>query len=108
METIVTVIHVFVALFMVLVILVQGGNSGGVGAAFGGGNSSGGFGATGATSFFGKLTYVAAAIFMVTSISLIILQKEGGDAGLSEQLKSQSVTVDPEKDAPATDTETKK
>ena len=90
METFITILHILVALFMILVVLVQGGNSGGVGAAFGGGNSTGVFGATGATSFFGKLTYAAAGLFMVTSISLIILKKEGGDVGLSDQLKSRN------------------
>ena len=51
---------------MILVVLIQGGNQGGVGAA-GGGNSQGVFGASGATTLLGKLTYAAAAIFMVTS-----------------------------------------
>lgn len=87
METLVTVVHVIVALFMILVVLVQGGNSGGVGAAFGGGNSQGVFGATGATSFLGKLTYGAAFVFMVTSISLTIIQGSGYDRDLSRRLK---------------------
>ena len=63
METFMTVVHVLVAIFAILVVLVQGGNQGGVSAALGGGgNSTSAFGATGATSFFGKLTYAAAAI----------------------------------------------
>lgn len=74
METAITIIHVVVALFMILVVLVQGGNSGGIGAAFGGGNTQGVFGATGATSFLGKLTYGAAVVFMGTAIILVILQ----------------------------------
>ena len=41
-----------------------------MGAAFGGGNSQGVFGASGATSLLGKLTYAAAAVWMVTCISL--------------------------------------
>ncbi len=36
LETLVTILHVTVCLFLVLVVLVQGGHSGGVGAAFGG------------------------------------------------------------------------
>ena len=74
METFVVCIHVIVALFMIVVVLVQGGNKGGVGAAFGGGNTQGVFGASGATSFLGKLTYGAAFIFMLTSITLTIMQ----------------------------------
>ena len=90
LETLVTVIHVVVAVFMILVVLVQGGNQGGVGAAFGGGNTQGVFGASGATSFLGKLTYGAAAIFMVTSVYLTIVQGGGGSVGLSEKLKAQT------------------
>ena len=92
MELFVTVVHVAVCLFMILVVLVQGGNQGGVGAAFGGGNSQGVFGASGATSFLGKLTYGAASVFMVTSISLVILQGAGGDVGLSRKLKLENQT----------------
>ncbi len=68
--TLVTAVHICAAVFMILVVLVQGGNSGGVSAAFGGGNSSGVFGASGGNSFFAKLTYSAALVFMVTSVYL--------------------------------------
>ena len=88
MLTFVTAIHILVALFMILVVLVQGGNKGGIGAAFGGGNTQGVFGATGATSFLGKLTYGAAIVFMLTSIVLVIFQG-GHKIGLSEKLKQQ-------------------
>ncbi|MGE0171319.1 MAG: preprotein translocase subunit SecG [Oligoflexales bacterium] len=90
METFVTIIHVCTAIFMILVVLVQGGNSGGVGAAFGGGNSQGVFGAAGATSFLGKLTYAMAAVFMVTSISLSTLQGTAGKTGLKERLQQKT------------------
>lgn len=95
METLVEIVHVLVALFMILVVLVQGGNQGGMGAAFGGGSSSGVFGATGATSILGKLTYGAAFVFMLTSISLTIMQGKGGDVGLKEKLKASSSTQAP-------------
>jgi preprotein translocase subunit SecG len=90
LETFITVIHVSVALFMILVVLVQGGHSGGVGAAFGGGNSSGVFGATGATSFLGKLTYGAAIVFMVTSVTLSVMQGKSGNVGLQERLEKRN------------------
>ncbi len=90
LETLVVIIHILVALFMILVVLIQGGNQGGVSAAFGGGNTQGVFGAGGATTFLGKLTYAAAGIFMVTSISLTVLQGGGGKVGLSEKLQKQT------------------
>ena len=73
---------------MILVVLVQGGNQGGISAAFGGGNSQGVFGASGATSLLGKLTYVAAGIFMATTISLTILMGKGGNVGLTDKLRA--------------------
>ena len=87
LEVLIQIVHVVVALFMILVVLIQGGNQGGIGAAFGGGNSSGVFGATGATTFLGKLTYGAASVFMITSISLTVLQGQAGDVGLREKLE---------------------
>lgn len=93
MESLITIIHIIVALFMILVVLVQGGNQGGISAAFGGGNSQGVFGASGATTLLGKLTYGAAAVFMVTSISLTVIQSDGifgGTKNIREQIKAQA------------------
>ena len=87
MEIFLTVVHIAAAIFMIVVIIVQGGNSGGVGAAFGGGNSAGLFGAAGATSFLGKLTYVMAGVFMVTSIALTMSKGSSGKTGLTERLQ---------------------
>ena len=102
MEYLVISVHILVALFMILVVLVQGGNQGGVGAAFGGGNTQGVFGATGATSFLGKLTYGAALIFMMTSILLVTMQG-GHRIGLSNKLEQQDKQ---EQTAPAHEQET--
>lgn len=93
METLIQIIHVIVALFMIFVVLVQGGNQGGIGAAFGGGNSSGVFGATGATTVLGKMTYGAAIIFMITSVTLTVMQGKKGDIGLKEKLMQSETTA---------------
>jgi len=98
METFMAVIHILAAVFMILVVLLQGGNQGGVGAALGGGNSTSAFGATGATSFFGKLTYGAAVVFMVSSVWLTVLKTDSADIGLSDKLKQASEKVAPVKD----------
>lgn len=92
MELLLQIVNIGVALFMILVVLVQGGNQGGIGAALGGGNSSSAFGSTGATSFLGKLTYGAAAIFMVTTIMLTVYQGHTGDVGLTEALEKKATT----------------
>ena len=72
MITLLTVLHVFVCVFLILVVLLQPGKSGGMGAAFGGASAAV-FGARGATSFLGKLTAACAVIFMLTSIGLSYL-----------------------------------
>ena len=93
METLLEIVYAVVALFIILVVLIQGGNQGGVGAAFGGGNTQGVFGATGATSFLGRLTYIAATIFMVLSLARVIMQG-GGQSGLSEKMKEKIEQTD--------------
>lgn len=104
METFITVIHVLTAIFMIIVVLIQGGNTGGVGAAFGGGNTQGVFGAGGATTFLGKLTYGMAAVFMVTSISLSVMQGQSGRTGLKERLEQKATETTPAATpAPATE-----
>ena len=94
METLNIIVQYVSTVFIILVVLVQGGNQGGIGAAFGGGNTQGVFGASGATSFLGKLTYAMGAIFMVSSISLTIIQGKSGDVGLSEKLKKANTQVE--------------
>jgi preprotein translocase subunit SecG len=96
LEILINAVHIIVALFLILVVLVQGGNQGGVSAAFGSGSSSGVFGATGATSLLGKLTYAAAGIFMVTSITLTILGGASGELGLADKLKQKAADKAPQ------------
>jgi len=73
----VTVIHVVVSFVLVLVILLQAGKGGGLGAAFGGGAQSV-FGGRGAQTFLGKVTSAAAGIFMLTSLTLSYLATRTG------------------------------
>jgi preprotein translocase subunit SecG len=66
----VTVLHVFACLFLILVVLLQSGKGGGMGIAFGGGSSQTVFGGSGAGNFLTKATAVTACIFMLTSVTL--------------------------------------
>lgn len=70
MELAISIIHVLVAVFLVLTILLQAGKGGGVGAAFGGAGSQTVFGGRGAQTFLSKLTAMAAAVFFLTSLIL--------------------------------------
>jgi len=69
METILTIVHIVVAVFMIGVVLLQAGKGSGMGA-LGGGASQAAFGASSGMTFMGKLTAGAAAVFMLTSMSL--------------------------------------
>jgi preprotein translocase subunit SecG len=71
MQTLVTILHVIVCIFLMLTVLLQAGKGGGMGAAFGGGSSMGTvFGGSGAGNFLRRLTVAAAIIFMLTSMTL--------------------------------------
>ena len=68
--TFVTVIHVIVAVFLILVILLQAGKDAGMGASFGGGGSGSVFGGRGAGNFLSRVTAICASIFFLTSLGL--------------------------------------
>jgi preprotein translocase subunit SecG len=70
--TLLTVIHVLIALFLIVVVLLQAGRGGGVGATFGGASTQI-FGGRGAGNFLTKLTTVFAIGFFVTSLTLSVM-----------------------------------
>lgn len=71
MVTLLTVIHIMVCLFLILVVLLQAGKGGGMGIAFGGGGGSQTvFGSSGAGNFLTRLTSITATIFLLTSLAL--------------------------------------
>ena len=71
MITFLTVLHVIVCLFLVLVVLLQAGKGGGMGIAFGGGGGSQTvFGSSGAGNFLTRLTSITAFLFLLTSLGL--------------------------------------
>lgn len=72
MTILVTIVHIIVCLFIIIVVLLQSGTSGDIAAAFGGMGSQTAFGPRGATTLLGKATTWAAVLFMVTSITLSI------------------------------------
>lgn len=77
MVTFVTVIHLIIALFLILITFVQDSKSDSLGGAFGGGGSNSLFGAAGATTFIQKMTWWLAGLFAVTSISLAYFSTQG-------------------------------
>ena len=69
MIILVTILHVFVCIFLILVILLQAGKGGGMGAGLGGGAQAV-FGSRGSQTLLGKVTSVSAAMFVLTSLTL--------------------------------------
>jgi preprotein translocase subunit SecG len=69
----VTTVHVVVCLILILVVLLQSGKAADLAGAFGGMGSQTVFGPRGTATVLSKATTVAAALFMITSLSLGIL-----------------------------------
>src|SRR6476661_5233831 len=84
MVTLITIIHIFVCLFLILVVLLQAGKGGGMGMAFGSSTSSQVFGGRGAGSFLEKLTAGTAIIFMCTSMTLAFFASRADDVRLQK------------------------
>ena len=77
MYTFLTVLHVFVCVFLMLVVLLQAGRGGGIGLAFGGsGGSQSVFGSSGGATFLTKLTAVCAILFMTNSLVLAYMSSQ--------------------------------
>lgn len=80
MTVVITIIHVFVAISLILIVLLQSGKGADMGAAFGGASQTI-FGSSGATTFLGRLTAAAAIIFMITSLSLTVISGSSSRTG---------------------------
>jgi preprotein translocase subunit SecG len=114
MVTFLTVVHITVCLFLILVVLLQAGKGGGMGIAFGGGGSQTVFGSSGAGNFLTRLTSVTAAVFLVTSLALAHyssrqdskrlqdLASERATQKKTEEEKAAKLKADLDKTRPAT------
>ncbi len=70
MQTILVVAHLFLALGLIGLVLMQHGKGADAGAAFGAGSSGTVFGAAGAANFLSRATALLATLFFVTSLAL--------------------------------------
>jgi preprotein translocase subunit SecG len=92
----ITVVHIIVCFFIIVVVLLQSGKSGDISAAFGGQGSQTAFGPRGAASALSKATTWSAVAFMVTSICLsIYASKHSGPASVLQGIKSQPTKTQP-------------
>ncbi len=73
METILTVLHLFLAIGLVGLVLIQHGKGADAGAAFGSGASATVFGSQGSANFLSRATAIFAALFFATSLACLLL-----------------------------------
>ena len=70
MQTILIVVHLFIALGLIGLVLIQHGKGADAGAAFGSGASATVFGSSGSANFLSRTTGILAAAFFVTSLGM--------------------------------------
>ena len=77
-----TVVHVIVCLFLIVVVLLQSGKAADLAGAFGGMGSQTAFGPRGSATLLSKATTISAILFMLTSMSLSIMAtRQSGGGG---------------------------
>jgi preprotein translocase subunit SecG len=102
MLILITVIHIMVSLFLIVVVLLQSGQSGDIAAAFGGMGSQTAFGPRGAATALSKATTWCAIIFMITSITLSVMaSRHAGPKSVLQGLTPSQTKSQPAKPAPA-------
>lgn len=70
---IVTTLHIVICFFLIIVVLLQSGKAADLAGAFGGMGSQTVFGPRGTATVLSKATTIAAALFMVTSLVLVVM-----------------------------------
>jgi len=101
MVVLLTIIHILVCFFLAVVVLLQSGKAADLAGAFGGMGSQTAFGPRGSATVLSKATTVAAAIFMITSLSLAILAtRNSSSSGSVLERQKAPVKTAPAQSAP--------
>ncbi len=106
MESILVIVHLFLAIGLVGLILIQHGKGADMGAAFGSGASATVFGSRGASNFLSRTTAILAAVFFVTSLTLAYFAMQTSEpetlmADLPPVAAEERVAPPPASDLPA-------
>jgi preprotein translocase subunit SecG len=101
-----TILHIIVSLFLILVVLLQTGKGADLAGAFGGGGSQTAFGARGATTLLHKITTGAAATFMATSLVLAIVASRPSSSVVEDPNQPAAPTAVDEGTVPGPESET--
>ena len=96
MVTALTVLHVIVCVFLILVVLLQQGKGQDLASSFGGGGTQTAFGARSSTTILHRLTTVAAVLFMLTSFSLtLLISQPGAGSVISDDAVAPAAASEP-------------
>ncbi len=99
LTVLITIVHVFVCLVLIVVVLLQHGKSADIAATFGGMGSQTAFGPRGTATAFSRLTTWCAIIFMITSMALtyFISQRSGSSVMDNAPAPASSPASQPKK-----------
>lgn len=78
METILVAAHIFICIFLIILVLLQAGKGADIGAVFGGASQAM-FGGRGPASFLNKMTIVVSLIFLLTAVGLAKMGQHKGE-----------------------------
>jgi len=81
MDTLLTIVHIVVCLFLVGIVLLQHGKGADIGATFGGSSQSL-FGTEGPLPLLNKITTAVAIIFMLTSVTLAYISSQSSSTSV--------------------------
>ena len=102
MQIILVVLHLFLALGLVGLILIQHGKGADMGAAFGSGASATVFGARGSASVLTRATAALATLFFITSMVLAYYAAQRPEeTSIIDSLQSEEVSVPQQSEVPA-------
>lgn len=95
METFISIVHIIVALFLILLVLIQDSKGGGLGM-MSGGNSNSVLGTAGAENIIAKMTRWTAVVFAGTCIGLTIWNAKStrsvlGDAPIIQKVEEKKL-----------------
>lgn len=96
MHLVLTILHFILCFILIGVILLQAGKGADIGAAFGAGGSQTVFGPRGATTFLSKMTAAVAILFLLTSITLARMARQGPGGSVLEKYPAKTEVQTPQ------------
>jgi preprotein translocase subunit SecG len=94
MFTALQILHVFACVLLIILVMLQGGENVDITAAFGG-VSQAAFGPRGSVTLLAKITWVLAAIFIATSVTLAIHASGQSTHSVLENTPAKTAPVTP-------------